>query len=64
VAQSGEWITPHPVEVWMANHLKETGHRNYRRAFHDNAVMEPPEGVVVEPKGLPAELEPARVHGQ
>lgn len=60
--KSGVWITPHPVEVWMDAHLKETGHRYYRRSFHDNAIMEPVAGVVAEPVALPADLEPARVH--
>ena len=40
---SGEWITPHPVEVWMDAHVRRTGHLNYRRAFYDNAVYDAPD---------------------
>lgn len=47
-AESAEWITPHPVEVWMEAHLKATGHRHYRRSFHDNAVYQSPDGSAAE----------------
>ncbi|MEU6993588.1 hypothetical protein ABZ953_23405 [Streptomyces sp. NPDC046465] len=35
--RSDEWITPHPVEVWMRDHMKITGHARYRRTFVDYA---------------------------
>ncbi|MEU7150706.1 hypothetical protein AB0B15_22110 [Streptomyces sp. NPDC045456] len=38
--KSDEWLTPHPVEVWMREHSKETGHRRYRRNFQDYAAVE------------------------
>lgn len=41
---SGEWITPHPVELWMDAHVTETGHRFYRRAFFDNVAYASPDG--------------------
>ncbi|MFK8850197.1 hypothetical protein [Streptomyces sp. Ac-502] len=34
---SDEWITPHPVEVWMREHSRDTGHTRFRRAFVDYA---------------------------
>jgi hypothetical protein len=59
---SGEWVNPEPVDAWLDAHIKETGHRHYRRSFHDNAVYEPSDGTPIDSgKGLPAELEPARV---
>ncbi|MFH8403574.1 hypothetical protein ACH4FX_02205 [Streptomyces sp. NPDC018019] len=57
-AASDEWLTPHPVEVWMREHTKDTGHRRYRRNFQDYAEVEaqPPTpdggpGVPNPPKG-------------
>lgn len=41
---SGEWLTPHPVQVWMDAHVEATGHRHYRRAFCDGAGYGPPDG--------------------
>ncbi|MEU7224491.1 hypothetical protein [Streptomyces chrestomyceticus] len=38
--KSDEWLTPHPVEVWMREHTKNTGHRRFRRSFQDYAQME------------------------
>jgi hypothetical protein len=35
--ESGQWLTPHPVEVWMRAHRGDTGHRRFRRAFVDYA---------------------------
>ncbi|GAA3191188.1 MULTISPECIES: hypothetical protein [Streptomyces] len=36
---SDEWLTPHPVEVWMREHTRETGHSRYRREFVDYAEV-------------------------
>jgi hypothetical protein len=46
---SGEWVTPHPVEMWMDAHVRATGHRHFRRAFFDNAMYVSPDGPV--PRG-------------
>ncbi|MEU5342993.1 hypothetical protein AB0H18_19510 [Streptomyces sp. NPDC020766] len=38
----------------MRDHMKDTGHRNFRRRFDDFAELTPTDG-------LPAELEPPHV---
>lgn len=40
---SDEWITPHPVEVWMREHSRDTGHTRFRRAFVDCADVSRPD---------------------
>ncbi|MFF2927231.1 hypothetical protein ACFVTP_33305 [Streptomyces celluloflavus] len=37
--ESGQWLTPHPVEVWMRAHRADTGHGRFRRAFVDYAEV-------------------------
>lgn len=41
------------VDEWMRIHMRETGHRHFRRRFDDFAELGPT-------GGLPAALEPAR----
>lgn len=40
-ARSGTHSGPGPVEEWQRRHTQETGHRRFRRAFGDYAVMRP-----------------------
>ncbi|WP_078658089.1 DUF7848 domain-containing protein [Streptomyces rimosus] len=37
--KSGAWLTPHPVEVWMREHARDTGHTRYCRCFQDYAEV-------------------------
>ncbi|MFB7860567.1 hypothetical protein [Streptomyces sp. NPDC056069] len=53
-AQSGTWDGPETVDDWMREHMKETGHRHFRRSFVDFAELVP------AARELPAGLEPAK----
>jgi len=39
--RSEEWLTEHPVVVWMAAHTAETGHTRFQRRSADYATVEP-----------------------
>ncbi|MEU8888246.1 hypothetical protein [Streptomyces sp. NPDC048442] len=43
-ARSGRYPEPEPVETWQLDHTRATGHRRFRRAFHDYALTSPPDG--------------------
>lgn len=53
-ADSGVRSDANDVDDWMRDHMKDTGHRNFRRRFDDFAELTPTDG-------LPAELEPPHV---
>lgn len=53
-AQSGTWDAPKSADDWMRDHMKETGHRHFRRSFVDFAELVP------VTRELPAGHEPAK----
>ncbi len=40
-ASSGEQVTPEEVEKWLMGHMRETGHKRFRRSFADYADIDP-----------------------
>ncbi|MYZ40722.1 MULTISPECIES: hypothetical protein [unclassified Streptomyces] len=45
---SGTWWAPHPVDLWMADHSKRTGHTLYRRElaqYVDSGTAKTPDAV-------------------